>query len=381
LTLPEPRKTTSTTSISGQHARPDLELRDVIKRFGDVVALDAVSLDIARGQFVTLLGPSGCGKTTTLRIVAGFEAQTAGSVSIRGERVDGVPPYRRNVNTVFQSYALFPHLSVFENVAFGLRVKARPAAEIRRTVGQALEQVRLGGLDRRRPHELSGGQQQRVALARALVNHPAILLLDEPLGALDLKLRKEMQLELKRVHREVGITFIYVTHDQEEALTMSDLIAVMDAGRIVQLGPPREVYDRPRTTFVANFVGVSNLLAGVVRESAGGSATIEVEGGWRFAKRLARPPAAGERVLVAVRPEKLRVSRDGRGLRGQFEDFVYLGSRATLVVRLAGDRLLQIEDPAVELGNGVGRIGEPIAVEWSDADCVVFDAPRGERLE
>jgi spermidine/putrescine transport system ATP-binding protein len=381
LTLPEPRKTTSTTGISGEHDRPDLELRDVTKRFGDVVALDAVSLDIARGQFVTLLGPSGCGKTTTLRIVAGFEAQTAGSVSIRGERVDGVPPYRRNVNTVFQSYALFPHLSVFENVAFGLRVKSRPAADIRRTVGQALEQVRLGGLDRRRPHELSGGQQQRVALARALVNHPAILLLDEPLGALDLKLRKEMQLELKRVHREVGITFIYVTHDQEEALTMSDLIAVMDAGRIVQLGPPREVYDRPRTTFVANFVGVSNLLAGVVRESAGGSATIEVEGGWRFAKRLARPPAAGERVLVAVRPEKLRVSRDGRGLRGQLEDFVYLGSRATVVVRLAGDRLLQIEDPAVELGNGAGRIGEPIAVEWSDADCVVFDAPRGERLE
>jgi spermidine/putrescine transport system ATP-binding protein len=381
LTLPEPRKTTSTTGISGEHDRPDLELRDVTKRFGDVVALDAVSLDIARGQFVTLLGPSGCGKTTTLRIVAGFEAQTAGSVSIRGERVDGVPPYRRNVNTVFQSYALFPHLSVFENVAFGLRVKSRPAADIRRTVGQALEQVRLGGLDRRRPHELSGGQQQRVALARALVNHPAILLLDEPLGALDLKLRKEMQLELKRVHREVGITFIYVTHDQEEALTMSDLIAVMDAGRIVQLGPPREVYDRPRTTFVANFVGVSNLLAGVVRESAGGSATIEVEGGWRFAKTLGRPPAAGERVLVAVRPEKLRVSRDGRGLRGQLEDFVYLGSRATVVVRLAGDRLLQIEDPAVELGNGASRIGEPIAVEWSDADCVVFDAPRGERLE
>jgi spermidine/putrescine transport system ATP-binding protein len=360
---------------------PDLELRDVSKRFGDVVALDAVSLDIARGQFVTLLGPSGCGKTTTLRIVAGFEAQTAGSVSIRGERVDGVPPYRRNVNTVFQNYALFPHLSVFENVAFGLRVKSRPAAEVRRTVGQALEQVRLGGLDRRRPHELSGGQQQRVALARALVNHPAILLLDEPLGALDLKLRKEMQLELKRVHREVGITFIYVTHDQEEALTMSDLIAVMDGGRIVQLAPPRDVYDRPRTTFVANFVGVSNLLGGVVRESAGGRATIEVEGGWSFGKTLARPPAAGERVLVAVRPEKLRVSTNGQGLRGQLEDFVYLGSRATLVIRLEGDRLLQVEDSAAVLENSTGRVGQPIAVEWRDADCVVFDAPQGERLE
>ena len=376
-----PHELLKTTRVSRKGDLPDLELRDVTKRFGEVVALEAVSLDIARGQFVTLLGPSGCGKTTTLRIVAGFEAQTAGSVSIRGESVDGLPAYRRNVNTVFQNYALFPHLSVFENVAFGLRVKSRPAAEIRCTVGQALEQVRLGGLDRRRPHELSGGQQQRVALARALVNHPAILLLDEPLGALDLKLRKEMQLELKRLHREVGITFIYVTHDQEEALTMSDLIAVMDAGRIVQLAPPREIYDRPRTTFVANFVGVSNLLAGVVRESAGRSATIEVEGEWLFSKTLERPPAAGERVLVAVRPEKLRVTKDGRGLRGQLEDFVYLGSRATLVVRLDGDRLLQVEDSTAELQNGGGRIGEPIAVEWSDADCVVFDAPRGERLE
>ena len=376
-----PHELLKTTRVSREGDLPDLELRDVTKRFGEVVALEDVSLDIARGQFVTLLGPSGCGKTTTLRIVAGFEAQTAGSVSIRGESVDGLPAYRRNVNTVFQNYALFPHLSVFENVAFGLRVKSRPAAEIRCTVGQALEQVRLGGLDRRRPHELSGGQQQRVALARALVNHPAILLLDEPLGALDLKLRKEMQLELKRLHREVGITFIYVTHDQEEALTMSDLIAVMDAGRIVQLAPPREIYDRPRTTFVANFVGVSNLLAGVVRESAGRSATIEVEGGWLFGKTLERPPATGERVLVAVRPEKLRVTKDGRGLRGQLEDFVYLGSRATLVVRLDGDRLLQVEDSAAELQNGAGRIGEPIAVEWSDADCVVFDAPRGERLE
>ena len=372
---------TKTPRASRERDLPDLELRDVSKRFGDVVALDAVSLEIARGQFVTLLGPSGCGKTTTLRIVAGFEAQTAGSVSIRGERVDGVPPYRRNVNTVFQNYALFPHLSVFENVAFGLRVKSRPAPEVRRTVGQALEQVRLGGLDRRRPHELSGGQQQRVALARALVNHPAILLLDEPLGALDLKLRKEMQLELKRVHREVGITFIYVTHDQEEALTMSDLIAVMDGGRIVQLAPPRDVYDRPRTTFVANFVGVSNLLGGVVRESAGGRVTIEVEGGWSFGKTLARPPAAGERVLVAVRPEKLRVSTNGQGLRGQLEDFVYLGSRATLVIRLEGDRLLQVEDSAAVLENSTGRVGQPIAVEWSDADCVVFDAPQGERLE
>ena len=345
------------------------------------MALDAVSLDIERGEFVTLLGPSGCGKTTTLRIVAGFEAQTAGSVAIRGERVDGVPPYRRNVNTVFQSYALFPHLSVFDNVAFGLRVKALPAAEIRRTVGQALDQVRLGGLDRRRPHELSGGQQQRVALARALVNQPAILLLDEPLGALDLKLRKEMQLELKRVHREVGITFIYVTHDQEEALTMSDRIAVMDAGRVVQLAPPREIYEQPRTTFVANFVGVSNLLPGEIRERADRSTTIELEGGWKFGKALRQPPPVGGKVLVAVRPEKVQVAPADRGLRGRLEDFVYLGSRVTLVVRLAGDRLLQVEEAAAQVGNGTGGIGQPIAVEWDEADCLVFDAARGERIE
>jgi len=360
---------------------PDLQLREVTKRFGDVVALDAVSLDIERGEFVTLLGPSGCGKTTTLRIVAGFEAQTAGSVSIRGEGVDGVPPYRRNVNTVFQSYALFPHLSVFDNVAFGLRVKALPGVQVRRTVGQALEQVRLGGLDRRRPHELSGGQQQRVALARALVNQPAILLLDEPLGALDLKLRKEMQLELKRVHREVGITFIYVTHDQEEALTMSDRIAVMDAGRVVQLASPREIYEGPRTTFVANFVGVSNLLPGEIRERAGQSTTIELDGGWRLGKTLRHAPPVGGKVLVAVRPEKVQVAPLGRGLQGQLEDFVYLGSRVTLVVRLAGDRLLQVEDPAAQLGNGAGAIGQPIAVEWDEADCLVFDIARGERIE
>jgi spermidine/putrescine transport system ATP-binding protein len=360
----------------------DLELRQVTKRFGDVVALDAVSLEVERGEFVTLLGPSGCGKTTTLRIVAGFEHQTAGSVAIRGERVDGVPPYRRNVNTVFQSYALFPHLSVFDNVAFGLRVKALPAAEIRRTVEQALEQVRLAGLDRRRPHELSGGQQQRVALARALVNRPAILLLDEPLGALDLKLRKEMQLELKRVHREVGITFIYVTHDQEEALTMSDRIAVMDGGRLVQLGSPREVYEAPRTTFVANFVGVSNLLPGEVCACAGDEATIEVAGGWRFGLRFREPPPEGAKVLVAVRPEKLRVAPPHRGLPGCLEDVVYLGSRVTLVVRLAGDRLLQVEDPGTSPGaGGPGRIGEEIAVEWAGGDCLVFDAAGGERIE
>ncbi len=355
---------------------PDLELRGVSKRFGQVVALDAVSLVIERGEFVTLLGPSGCGKTTTLRIVAGLEYQTTGSVLIRGESVDGVPPYRRNANTVFQNYALFPHLNVFDNVAFGLRVKGLPVAARRRAVGQALEEVRLSGLEKRRPHELSGGQQQRVALARALVNQPAILLLDEPLGALDLKLRKEMQLELKRVHREVGITFIYVTHDQEEALTMSDRIAVMNAGRIVQLGSPKEIYRHPRTPFVANFVGVSNLLEGIVCDRRDGTATVAVQGGCRFEKGCSEPPAPDQRVLVAVRPEDVRISGAGGGLSGDIEDVIYLGSRVTLVVRLAGGAVIHVEDAAGRMADVYG-VGERVHVSWDGADCMIFEHASG----
>jgi len=355
---------------------PDLELREVSKRFGHVVALDAVSLLIERGEFLTLLGPSGCGKTTTLRIVAGFEYQTAGSVRIRGESVDGVPPYRRNANTVFQNYALFPHLNVFDNVAFGLRVKGLPVTERRRAVGQALEQVRLSGLETRRPHELSGGQQQRVALARALVNRPAILLLDEPLGALDLKLRKEMQLELKRVHREVGITFIYVTHDQEEALTMSDRIAVMNAGRVVQLGSPKEIYRQPRTPFVANFVGVSNLLEGVVCARRDGMATVALPGGWRFEKPCSEPPAPDQKVLVAVRPEDVRIGGAGGELPGEIEDVIYLGSRVTLVVRLAGGAVIHAEDAASRTAEAYG-VGDRVHVGWDGGDCVIFDHASG----
>jgi spermidine/putrescine transport system ATP-binding protein len=358
---------------------PDLELQAVGKRFGHVVALEAVTLAIERGEFVTLLGPSGCGKTTTLRIVAGLEYQTAGSVRIRGEPVDGVPPYRRNANTVFQHYALFPHLSVFDNVAFGLRVKGTPLAERQRAVGLALEQVRLPGFERRRPHELSGGQQQRVALARALVNQPAILLLDEPLGALDLKLRKEMQLELKRVHREVGITFVYVTHDQEEALTMSDRIAVMDAGRVVQLGSPKEVYREPRTPFVANFVGVSNLLPGVVAGRRDGLVTVAVEGGWRFDKPSREAHAPDRKVLVAVRPEDVRLAGPGDGLPGRVEDVIYLGSRLTLVVRLAGGAVVQVEDPGGRAAGGYDA-GQSVHVGWAGADCVLFDAAGGHLL-
>ena len=236
--------------------------RGLTKRFDDVVAVDDFSLEIERGRFFALLGPSGCGKTTTLRMIGGFEEPTSGRILLGDRDVSGLPSHKRDVNTVFQSYALFPHLTIFENVAFGLRRKGIKGDELRRRVGEALELVGLTGLERRKPRQLSGGQQQRIALARALVNRPRVLLLDEPLGALDLKLRKQMQLELKRIQHEVGITFIHVTHDQEEAMTMADRIVVMNDGRIEQLGTPTELYERPATAFVAGFLGVSNLLAG-----------------------------------------------------------------------------------------------------------------------
>ena len=357
----------------------DLELRHISKRFGDVVALDNVSLDIERGEFVTLLGPSGCGKTTTLRIVAGLEQETSGSVVIRGEPVNHIPPYRRNVNTVFQNYALFPHFTVFQNIAFGLRLKRWPRAQISRAVEQALEQVHLAGFGKRRPHELSGGQQQRVALARALVNQPAILLLDEPLGALDLKLRKEMQLELKRVHREVGITFIYVTHDQEEALTLSDRIAVMNASKVVQVGTPLEVYEQPQTAFVANFVGVSNMLEGTICETGSGAPVVAIAPGFRFKKPTRTPLAAAQPVLVAVRPEKVHVMTSGDGLGGVVEDVVYLGNRVIFVVRLDAGTVLHAEAQTGSLNGGLG-IGHRVAVGWDPSDCRLFDPVQGTLL-
>ncbi len=259
--------------------RPSVELERVTKRFGDVTAVRSLDLTIAAGEFFTLLGPSGCGKTTTLRMVAGFEEPTEGRVLIDGVDVEGVPPFKRPTNTVFQSYALFPHLSVEDNVAFGLRRKGVPKDKVRRRVREELERVGLAAEAKRKPRQLSGGQQQRVALARALINEPAVLLLDEPLGALDLKLRKGLQVELKRIQREVGITFVYVTHDQEEALTMSDRIAVMNHGVIEQLDPPEEVYERPRTEFVAGFIGVSNLMPGSVEAVSGGQVDVRLDSG------------------------------------------------------------------------------------------------------
>jgi spermidine/putrescine transport system ATP-binding protein len=289
----------------------DVRLERVSKHFGDTIAVDDLSLDITEGEFFSMLGPSGCGKTTTLRMIGGFEEPTYGIVYLGGRDVTDLPPYRRDVNTVFQSYALFPHLDVFENVAFGLRRKKVDKGEMKRRVGEALKLVEMDGFERRKPGQMSGGQQQRVALARALVNRPKVLLLDEPLGALDLKLRKQMQLELKRIQEEVGITFIYVTHDQEEAMTMSNRIAVMRHGSIEQIGPPEDVYENPATQFVAGFLGASNMLDGEVKESGNGTTSVLTSGGDVLAVPSDRAPfSEGTKVKVGVRPEKITISAD-----------------------------------------------------------------------
>ena len=318
-----------------------VELCGVTKRFGDLVAVDAVDLELERGEFFTLLGPSGCGKTTTLRMIAGFEEPSEGELRIDGEDVAGLPPHKRPTNTVFQSYALFPHLSVADNVAYGLKRKRVPKAEIAERVGAELERVGLADSAKRRPAQLSGGMQQRVALARALVNLPKVLLLDEPLGALDLKLRKGLQVELKRIQREVGITFVYVTHDQEEALTMSDRIAVMNRGRIEQVADPEQVYERPATSFVAGFIGVSNLMPATV--AAPGSVRLDSGPEVRADTGSLDP---GQGCAAVVRPEKLRIElldaepASGNGLPrvdGIVESSLYLGTATQIVVDLGDE--------------------------------------------
>ena len=319
---------------------PSVELRSVTKRFDQLAAVDDLDLQLAQGEFFTLLGPSGCGKTTTLRMIAGFERPTSGEVRIEGEDVAQLPPHKRPTNTVFQSYALFPHLSVEANVAFGLKRKKVGKEETAKRVKAELERVGLAAEANRRPSQLSGGMQQRVALARALVNLPKVLLLDEPLGALDLKLRKELQVELKRIQRDVGITFVYVTHDQEEALTMSDRIAVMNRGRVEQIATPEEVYNRPATTFVAGFIGVSNLLPATVT----GSEEVKLDEG----STIATPTdgfSSGDRCHAVVRPEKLRVETSGNGngassrgdlprVEGVVTSSLYLGTATQIAVDL-----------------------------------------------
>src|SRR6187200_1922539 len=290
---------------------PSVELCSVTKRFAQLAAVDDLSLELARGEFFTLLGPSGCGKTTTLRMIAGFERPTSGEIRIEGDDVAQLPPHKRPTNTVFQSYALFPHLSVEANVAFGLKRKKVSKDEIAERVRAELERVGLASEAKRRPAQLSGGMQQRVALARALVNRPAVLLLDEPLGALDLKLRKQLQVELKRIQRDVGITFIYVTHDQEEALTMSDRIAVMNRGVVEQVSDPETVYEEPATTFVAGFIGVSNLMPGEVVSANGAGAELRLDAGPTVRTPQSGGAQPGERAHAVVRPEKLVLSPAG----------------------------------------------------------------------
>jgi spermidine/putrescine transport system ATP-binding protein len=332
-------------------SEPSVRLERVTKAFGDFVAVREIDLEVAEGEFFTLLGPSGCGKTTTLRMVAGFEDPTDGRILIGDDDVAGLPPHRRPTNTVFQSYALFPHLSVGENVAFGLRRKRIDSAEVDRRVKAELERVGLAGEINRRPNQLSGGMQQRVALARALVNLPKVLLLDEPLGALDLKLRKGLQIELKRIQREVGITFVYVTHDQEEALTMSDRIAVMNRGSFEQVDTPEEVYERPTTTFVAGFIGVSNLMPGEVTGANGNRASVRLESGPEIEAQSPETVSVGERIHAVVRPEKLVISAangkapSGPSVEGMVESSVYLGTATQIVVGLGGDTRMTVLVP------------------------------------
>jgi spermidine/putrescine transport system ATP-binding protein len=364
------RRVEQGAGTAGGDATPDVRLDRVTKMFGDTVAVDDLSLDIAHGEFFSLLGPSGCGKTTTLSMIGGFEDPTAGLILLHGDDVTRVPPYRRNVNTVFQSYALFPHLSVYDNVAFGLRRKRMARQEIRRRVGEMLELVALTGLDSRKPAQLSGGQQQRIALARALVNEPRVLLLDEPLGALDLKLRKQMQLELKRIQNEVGITFLYVTHDQEEAMVMSDRLAVMNAGRVEQVATPEEAYDRPATEFVAGFLGASNLLPGRVAERREGLVRVELERGGSVlaAAREAMEDAAT--VQVGVRPEKLRlagqrgeVQEGTNALDGRVTLVTYIGVSHQYAVELAGGGELTVYAQNAG-GIPLPQEGDPVRVVW-----------------
>jgi spermidine/putrescine transport system ATP-binding protein len=358
----------------------EVQLIDLVKRFGDFTAVDGINIKVAAGEFFSLLGPSGCGKTTTLRMIAGFERPSDGQVVLDGTDVANVPPHRRNVNTVFQNYALFPHLNVEKNVAFGLRYKDISKREMGALVGRALELVRLGGYEKRRPNELSGGQQQRVALARALILNPSVLLLDEPLGALDAKLRKALQIELKSIQEEVGITFVYVTHDQEEALTMSDRLAVMSNGRIEQVGPPKEVYEEPSTAYVADFLGVSNLMDATAYGPAAGGCRVRI-GEFDLTAGQGEPDAQGE-VKVAIRPERVDLEdADGSGanrIPGMVERVVYVGSVMQVLVNLAPGEKLQ-----VLLQNEGGTLpyqqGTPVSVHLPEEALRVL--PQGEVSE
>jgi spermidine/putrescine transport system ATP-binding protein len=346
-----------------------VELHQVSKHFGSVVAVDDVSLSIQDGEFFSLLGPSGCGKTTSLRLIAGFELPTAGEVYIGGERQGDMPAFRRPVNTVFQNYALFPHMTVAQNVAFGLEMNKVPKAEIRQRVTEALELVQLPRMGSRKPDQLSGGQQQRVALARALVNRPKVLLLDEPLGALDLKLRKAMQLELKGLQNHLKITFVYVTHDQEEALTMSDRIAVMSRGRVLQVGTPQEIYDRPTNRFVADFIGETNFMEGIFKARDAERAVVVVDGELRIRVPLEKSVDASSPVVVAIRPEKITISdqpANADSIAGRVEEVIYTGTDTRYLVRVSSQSVLAVRQQNAGVGPAVSfPVGSQVYLHWA----------------
>jgi len=357
-------------------AKGEIRIEGVTKTFGDTVAVDDVSFEIPGGEFFSMLGPSGCGKTTTLRMIAGFEEPTAGRVILEGKDVSFVPPAKRNVNMVFQAYGLFPHMTVRDNVSFGLKIKKVPKAEIADRVVEALRTVRMEELADRRPAHLSGGQQQRVALARALVNRPAALLLDEPLGALDLKLRKEMQLELKRIHATTGTTFVYVTHDQEEALTMSQRIAVMKDGVVQQVATPRELYERPVSAFVAGFIGTSNVIS--VRPDAvrDGMAVMRLDDDDRIC--IPDLGAGSAPVKIIVRPERMRVWGDPDGerisrIRGTIAEVVYLGSMTQLIIDLKTGERVTVHELNDDLKGALPQPGDPVVVQWAAESSFVID--------
>jgi spermidine/putrescine transport system ATP-binding protein len=355
----------------------DVELRSLTKRYDETTAVDSINASIRAGEFFSLLGPSGCGKTTTLRMIAGFVRPTEGEILLDGVDVAQVPPHRRNVHTVFQNYALFPHLDVFDNVAFGLRRQKVPKADVRRRVEESLELVELGGLASRRPQQLSGGQQQRVALARALVLRPAVLLLDEPLGALDAKIRKQLRLELKALQEEVGITFVFVTHDQEEALSMSDRVAVMSAGRIEQIGTPAAVYETPATVFVADFLGVSNLMDADAVDRGPDHCTVAV-GDFRLRAASGDVAATGP-VKIVARPERVELLEHGTQrencLPGMVERTVYVGASVQVMVRLATGAQLQASIANTGGADGYQQ-GTPVSVHIpADALRVLGGAP------
>jgi len=357
----------------------EVRLQDLTKVYGAVVAVADVALTVAAGSFFTLLGPSGSGKTTTLMMVAGFVHPTRGQVFVDGTPVAGLPPQKRDLGMVFQSYAVFPHLTVAQNIAFPLEVRKTPAAVIRQRVGEALELVRLQGYDRRLPRQLSGGEQQRVALARALVFHPRVLLMDEPLGALDRKLRAHMQAELKRIQRYVHVTVIYVTHDQEEALTMSDGVAVMRDGRVEQVGPPAELYERPVSPFVADFVGESNFIGGTVVAAADGRARVRTDGGFEFWGTPVAALAAGQRVTAAIRPEKLltdeAAAADLNRGRGVVCEVVYVGdaTRYRVAVATAGTLTIKIQN---RLAFRPYAVGDPVELAWDPSQTRLFQDGR-----